>query len=1056
MKKLNAKLIVSGISAAAAAVALSLTAVSAQAANVVYGDANLDGEVSVADAAAILQFLGNNEVFPLESAGKLNADVFNRGDGITPKDALSIQKYAAKLIDKLPESVKDGYVEPGVDDPISSETYITLKGSSAEIKGDYAVAEGSKVTISHSGTFYIEGTLDDGQIEVNVPDETADPETVKLFFNGVNITGKSAPAILITNAENTSINLADGTENFISDGDTAYAGGGAVIEAKDDLTIKGGEIGDGKLVLTANTQNGIACNNDIKINGGVIDITTLNATDKTNGINGKTSLTVKSGTLTVDAEGDGIKSSKGDVKIQGGTVMVKAGNDAVQAETTIDVTDGVLVAGGDRGLTAVTGVNITGGVVIATATDNQADPALLGGTTQGTILFNCIDCVDSKDGTWKKANTFGSNYGFMKKYKYVLISDPSFTAGSTKTFRNQDNGSAVMHSNNDHEFKLSAVVTAFENVNPSGAVPPAAPDPEPPATPTDGNYTITLSGASIASNAPDSAASVNGSVLTVSEPGVFAVSGEAKEVQIVVDVDKTKYPDGVVELDLVGANISNSTTAPVYVANIGDEVQIVAKKDTLNVISDGTVHNQTYTDSDGNTSAVEGAVFARDDIKFKGTGSLTINGNTDDAVVCKNDIKIYNGNITINAKDDGIRGKDSVTIGNASDTDFTTLKLTVNTEGGDGIKSTATDSGNGIVTINGGTVDIKAYADGIQGEQDVVINGGDITVYTYDGSGYTGSGSGAVTQPGGWGGWGGMGMDGNSNKPENSAKGIKAVGIYDAAGTTWQSGGNIAVNGGKITIDSSDDAIHCGGAMTITGGEMKISTADDALHSDHDLTIGTNGGSASDLMIYVPKCYEGVEGENIYQYNGTVLVKSDDDGYNAAGGADGSGNANPGGFFPGGMGGGGNNTLSISGGIAIVQSASGDHDAFDSNGSLTVTGGVVFANGNEPLDSDGTNSATGGTVLTAAQSGNIAAGTMLTITDESGNVLVSFKTMQAMGTPAKKYAGNISVYTGGAVSGGTDLITLDDSQTLYASGTITGGTAVTLGTASSGGNTRPR
>lgn len=1053
MKKLNAKLIVSGISAAAAAVALSLTAVSAQAADVVYGDANLDGEVTVADAAAILQFLGNNEAFPLESAGKLNADVFNRGDGLTPKDALSIQKYTAKLIDKLPESIKDGYVEPGVDDPVSSETYITLKGSSAEIKGDYAVAEGSKVTISHSGTFYIEGTLDDGQIEVNVPDETADPETVKLFFNGVNITGKSEPAILITNAENTSINLVDGTENFISDGDTAYVGGGAVIEAKDDLTIKGGEIGDGKLILTANTQNGIACNNDIKINGGVIDITTLNATDKTNGINGKTSLTVKSGTLTVDAEGDGIKSSKGDVKIQGGTVKIKAGNDAVQAETTIDVTDGILVAGGDRGLTAVTGVNITGGVVIATATDNQADPALLGGTTQGTILFNCVDCPDSNDGTWKKANTFGSNYGFTKKYKYVLISDPSFTAGTSQSFSNQSTLAAVTYDGDKTKFELSATVTEFNSVNPAGNGGNV-----PPVEPQTGDYTITLNDISIASNAPDSAASVNGSVLTISEPGVFAVSGEAKEVQIVIDVDKTKYPDGVVELDLVGANISNSTTAPIYVANIGDEVQIVAKKDTVNVISDGTVHDQTYTDSDGNTSAVEGAVFARDDIKFKGTGSLTINGNTDDAVVCKNDIKIYNGNITINAKDDGIRGKDSVTIGNASDTDFTTLNLTVNTEGGDGIKSTATDSGNGIVTINGGTVDIKAYADGIQGEQDVVINGGDITIYTYEGCGYTGSGSAAVTQPGGWGGMGGMGMDGNPNKVENSAKGIKAIGIYDAAGTTWQSGGNIAVNGGKITIDSSDDAIHCGGAMTITGGEMKISTADDALHSDHDLTIGTNGGSASDLMIYVPKCYEGVEGENIYQYSGTVLVKADDDGYNAAGGADGSGNTNPGGFFPGGgMGGGGNNTLSISGGIAIVQSASGDHDAFDSNGSLTITGGVVLANGNEPLDSDGTNSATGGTVLTAAQSSNIAAGTLFTITDESGSVLVSFKTMQAMGTPAKKYAaGNISVYTGGTISGGTDLITLDDSQTLYANGTITGGTAVTLGTASSsGGPTRP-
>jgi hypothetical protein len=35
-----------------------------------------------------------------------NADVYERGDGISPMDALSIQKYDAKLISKLPESIK--------------------------------------------------------------------------------------------------------------------------------------------------------------------------------------------------------------------------------------------------------------------------------------------------------------------------------------------------------------------------------------------------------------------------------------------------------------------------------------------------------------------------------------------------------------------------------------------------------------------------------------------------------------------------------------------------------------------------------------------------------------------------------------------------------------------------------------------------------------------------------------------------------------------------------------------------------------------------------------
>lgn len=61
------------------------------------GDANEDGEVTMADAAAILQFLGNSEVYKLTETGKANADV-DGSDGITPSDALTIQKVMAELI----------------------------------------------------------------------------------------------------------------------------------------------------------------------------------------------------------------------------------------------------------------------------------------------------------------------------------------------------------------------------------------------------------------------------------------------------------------------------------------------------------------------------------------------------------------------------------------------------------------------------------------------------------------------------------------------------------------------------------------------------------------------------------------------------------------------------------------------------------------------------------------------------------------------------------------------------------------------------------------------
>lgn len=69
---------------------------SQQGGTLLKGDANEDGEVTVADAAAILQYLGNNEAFPLTEQGKKNGDVDGNA-GITPSDALKIQKVCAGI-----------------------------------------------------------------------------------------------------------------------------------------------------------------------------------------------------------------------------------------------------------------------------------------------------------------------------------------------------------------------------------------------------------------------------------------------------------------------------------------------------------------------------------------------------------------------------------------------------------------------------------------------------------------------------------------------------------------------------------------------------------------------------------------------------------------------------------------------------------------------------------------------------------------------------------------------------------------------------------------------
>ncbi len=77
-----------------------------------WGDANCDGEVNMADAVLIMQSLSNPDVYGegkpdgITKQGMVNGDVYDNGDGITVNDASSIQSFKLELIDKLPESYK--------------------------------------------------------------------------------------------------------------------------------------------------------------------------------------------------------------------------------------------------------------------------------------------------------------------------------------------------------------------------------------------------------------------------------------------------------------------------------------------------------------------------------------------------------------------------------------------------------------------------------------------------------------------------------------------------------------------------------------------------------------------------------------------------------------------------------------------------------------------------------------------------------------------------------------------------------------------------------------
>ena len=63
-----------------------------------WGDANEDNKVNVADAVAVLQYICNQTKYALTDQGKTNADVVDHGQGITGDDAMAIQKIDASLI----------------------------------------------------------------------------------------------------------------------------------------------------------------------------------------------------------------------------------------------------------------------------------------------------------------------------------------------------------------------------------------------------------------------------------------------------------------------------------------------------------------------------------------------------------------------------------------------------------------------------------------------------------------------------------------------------------------------------------------------------------------------------------------------------------------------------------------------------------------------------------------------------------------------------------------------------------------------------------------------
>lgn len=260
----------------------------------------------------------------------------------------------------------------------------------------------------------------------------------------------------------------------------------------------------------------------------------------------------------------------------------------------------------------------------------------------------------------------------------------------------------------------------------------------------------------------------------ITKEGVYQLTGTISDGYIHINTD------GNVKLVLNNVTITNKSGPAIYVEN-AKSVEINTIKGTTNTLSDGTTY-KSYEDG------VNGCIYSKDDLILSGEGTLKVNGNYEDGIVSKDDLKVTSGSYMINAKNDGIKGKDSIEI---VDGTFNITSI------GDAITATNdTDEDKGYVLIDNGTFEVKTTGD----------------------------------------------------PDASSAKGIKAVNLVEINGGTFNfdttddgvhSDGNIKINNGTFEVNTKEDGIHADGMIEINKGTFNI-TASEGIEATY---IKINDGS---------------------------------------------------------------------------------------------------------------------------------------------------------------------------------------------------------------------
>ncbi len=283
---------------------------------------------------------------------------------------------AAVQTDFPAEALESGY-------DAETAVRITLSDDTVAVSGTGAAAADGVLNITQAGTYLLSGTMHDGRIVV----EAGKNDVVRLVFDGVSIRCADCAPLLIRQAGQVILTLADQSDNTLSD-DGAYvlaetdSNVDGVIFSRSDLILNG----TGTLTIAANQKHGVVSKDHLMITGG-----TYHVTANGHAFSGKDSVRIADGTFFLNSQTDAIQSDNaedaalGYIYIRDGSFTIVSGTDAIQAETELTIENGTfdIQTGGGA---AQAEPKISAGWNPWNTSDDAADSESAKGLKAGTAL----------------------------------------------------------------------------------------------------------------------------------------------------------------------------------------------------------------------------------------------------------------------------------------------------------------------------------------------------------------------------------------------------------------------------------------------------------------------------------------------------------------------------------------------------------------------------------------------------------------------------------------------------------------------------------------------